>query len=57
MIRMSCWFADYRGQIAASAEIAAFEWFTYADRERSAPVDRIIFDDLRERGLLAPGST
>jgi len=27
-------------------------WLSYADRERSAPVDKIIFDWLRERGEL-----
>jgi 8-oxo-dGTP diphosphatase len=36
----------------ACAEIEEYVWLTYADRERSAPVDRIIFDWLRERGEL-----
>jgi 8-oxo-dGTP pyrophosphatase MutT (NUDIX family) len=51
-IRMPCYAADYEGTLAASAEIAEYAWLTYADRERSAPVDRIIFDWLHERGEL-----
>jgi 8-oxo-dGTP diphosphatase len=52
VIRMPCYAAEYDGSLAASAEIEEFVWLTYADRERSAPVDRIIFDWLHERGEL-----
>jgi 8-oxo-dGTP diphosphatase len=51
-IVMPCYEAGYSGVLQASAEIAEFFWLTYADRGRSAPVDQIIFDWLRERGLL-----
>ena len=51
-IHMACYAGEYEGQLAASAEIAEFAWLTYADRERVAPVDKIIFDWLRERGEL-----
>jgi 8-oxo-dGTP pyrophosphatase MutT (NUDIX family) len=51
-IRMSCYDAEYEGSLRASAEIAEFVWLSYADRERVAPVDKIIFDWLRERGEL-----
>lgn len=51
-IRMACYDADYAGELRASAEIEEFVWLTYADRERCAPVDKIIFDWLRERGEL-----
>jgi 8-oxo-dGTP diphosphatase len=51
-IVMACYDADYVGELRASAEIDEFFWLTYADRERSAPVDRIIFDWLHERGAL-----
>lgn len=52
VIRMSCYAAEYAGRLEASAEIEEFVWLTYADRERTAPVDRIIFDQLHERGEL-----
>ena len=52
IIQMSCYAADYEGTLAPSAEIEEFAWLTYADRDRVAPVDQIIFDWLRERGEL-----
>jgi 8-oxo-dGTP diphosphatase len=51
-IHMSCYDADYEGTLAASAEIEEFVWLSYADRDRVAPVDQIIFDWLRDRGQL-----
>ena len=51
-IRMACYAGDYEGELRASAEIDEFIWLTYADRDRCAPVDKIIFDWLRERGEL-----
>jgi 8-oxo-dGTP diphosphatase len=51
-IVMPCYEARFTGELCASAEIEEFFWLTYADRARSAPVDQIIFDWLRERGDL-----
>jgi ADP-ribose pyrophosphatase YjhB (NUDIX family) len=53
LIRMSCYTADFTGTLAASSEIAEFAWLSHADRERSSPVDQVIFDWLHERGELA----
>jgi len=50
---MTCYAADYDGELRASAEIEEYVWLTYADRELCAPVDRIIFDWLRDRGELS----
>ncbi|MFF0488471.1 NUDIX domain-containing protein [Nocardia sp. NPDC004068] len=54
LVRMACYTADHTGTITASSEIAEIAWFTYADRDRVPPVDRVLFDDLVARGLL-PG--
>ena len=51
-IKMACYDAEYAGELLASAEVEKYVWLSYADRERCAPVDRIIFDWLRERGEL-----
>jgi 8-oxo-dGTP diphosphatase len=51
-IHMPCYTGDFDGELRASAEIAEFAWLCYADRERVAPVDKIIFDWLRDRGEL-----
>jgi 8-oxo-dGTP diphosphatase len=53
LIRMVCYMAEYDGELQASAEIAEYVWLAYADRDQCAPVDRIIFDWLHERGELA----
>jgi 8-oxo-dGTP diphosphatase len=51
-IHMACYAADFDGELRANAEVEEFRWLTYADRERVAPVDKIIFDWLRGRGEL-----
>jgi 8-oxo-dGTP pyrophosphatase MutT (NUDIX family) len=53
LVRMTCYAAPYRGELAPAAEIEEMAWFNYRDWERSAPVDKMIFAHLRERGLLA----
>ncbi|SDT00783.1 NUDIX hydrolase [Actinoplanes derwentensis] len=45
-VRMTCYTADYVGQLRASSEIEEFAWLTYADRGRVSPVDQLIFDRL-----------
>ncbi|MEU0792365.1 NUDIX domain-containing protein [Amycolatopsis sp. NPDC005961] len=53
VVRMTCFTADYTGTLAASSEIEEIAWLGYADRERVSPVDKIIFDHLRETGRLS----
>jgi 8-oxo-dGTP diphosphatase len=52
VVRMSCYTGDYRGTLAPSSEIEEVVWLSYADRDRVAPVDQLIFDDLRAAGRL-----
>ncbi|VVJ15406.1 putative MutT family protein [Amycolatopsis camponoti] len=52
VVRMTCFTADYTGTLAASSEIEEIAWLGYADRERVSPVDKIIFDHLRDAGSL-----
>ncbi|GAB3982340.1 NUDIX domain-containing protein [Actinoallomurus acanthiterrae] len=51
-VRMTCYTGDYQGTLAPSSEIEEVVWLSYADRDRVAPVDQIIFDDLRAAGRL-----
>lgn len=48
---MACYDTKYTGTLRACVEIEESVWLAYADRERSAPVDKIIFDWLRERRI------
>lgn len=52
LVRMTCYAADYRGTLRPDNEIAELAWLGHPDRHRVSPVDQLIFDHLRERGLL-----
>lgn len=52
LVRMSCYTADHHGTLAASSEIEELDWLRYADIDRVAPVDQLLFDDLRADGWL-----
>lgn len=52
IVRMTCYTAEFTGELQASSEIQDLAYYTSAQRDIVGPVDQIIFDDLREKGLL-----
>ncbi len=52
IVRMTCYTGDCIGTLAPAEEIEEIAWFTYADREKTAPVDKIILDWLKERDMI-----
>ncbi|WP_327590038.1 NUDIX domain-containing protein [Nonomuraea sp. NBC_00507] len=52
IVRMICYTARHQGTPTPSSEIDEVVWLTYADRDRVAPVDQIIFDQLHRTGRL-----
>lgn len=52
MVRMTCYTADYDGVLTPSSEIQDIAYYTYAQREIVGPVDQLIFDDLKSKGVL-----
>ena len=52
IVRMTCYTADYHGELRASNEVAEIVWLTHADRHRVSPVDQVIFDHLHDAGSL-----
>jgi 8-oxo-dGTP diphosphatase len=52
VVRMSCYYGDYRGTLSASSEIEEMAWFSYGDRPLVPPVDQLLFDDLKASGEL-----
>lgn len=52
LVRMTCYTAEFEGEARPANEIAEVCWFSHEDKERSSAVDQIIFDDLKEKGLL-----
>ena len=49
---MTCYLADYQGDLKPDAEIEELAWFTYADKEKSSVVDQIIFDHLKNHNFI-----
>lgn len=52
LVRMTCYMADFTGSLKADSEIAEIVWLTYSDFEKISPVDKLIFNDLKQKGLL-----
>lgn len=52
LVKMTCYTADYSGKIEASAEIEEVNWLKYADNDKISEVDKLIFNDLKEKYLL-----
>ena len=52
IVKMTCYTAEYSGELKADSEIAEIVWLTTEDIESVSPVDKLIFADLHEKGLL-----
>ncbi|WP_249714830.1 NUDIX hydrolase [Rhizomonospora bruguierae] len=52
VVRMTCYSADYVGQLRAASEIEEVAWLRYADRDRVSAVDKLIFDHLKDQDSL-----
>lgn len=52
IVRMTCYQADYKGELQPSSEIQDIAYYTYAQRNFVGPVDQLIFDDLKQKGLI-----
>jgi ADP-ribose pyrophosphatase YjhB (NUDIX family) len=52
MVRMTCYTAEYEGELTASAEVAELDWFDYSKRDIVSPVNQLIFDDLKAKNLI-----
>lgn len=52
IVKMTCYTAEYSGELKADSEIAEIVWLTTSDIESVSPVDKLIFADLKAKGLL-----
>jgi 8-oxo-dGTP diphosphatase len=52
-VRMTCYLADFEGELRPASEIAEIVWLTYADRSRVSAVSQLIFDTLHAMNRLA----
>lgn len=53
VVKMSCYTADYKGELKEDSEISKIVWLTYNDLDKISPVDKLIFEDLHNKGLLS----
>lgn len=53
IVQMTCYTADYKGELTPAAEIEKMAWLTSStDPATLSPVDRIIFAYLRDHNLI-----
>lgn len=52
MVRMTCYTAGYSGTLSPAAEIGKMDYFGFEKKELCSPVDHLIFDDLKAKGLI-----
>ncbi|TYP72357.1 NUDIX hydrolase [Paenibacillus methanolicus] len=51
-VRLTCYAADADGELRPASEIEEIVWLTYADRERVSAASHLLFDRLKQDGLL-----
>lgn len=51
-VKMTCYTAQYQGELKPNSEIQEMIWLSEADKDKVSPVDRLILQDLKEKGLL-----
>jgi 8-oxo-dGTP diphosphatase len=52
IVRMTCYEADFDGELHPSAEVERMAFVNYDWKERSSDVDKLIFDDLKAKNLI-----
>ena len=51
-VKMTCYSGNYLGEVSASSEIEEIRWFKYSDKDQVVGVDKLIFEHLKQNGLL-----
>ena len=49
---MTCYTAEFEGNLEPCSEIEEIKWLSYSDRNEVSEVDKLIFDFLKETGEL-----
>lgn len=52
IVRMTCYEAEFEGELTSSAEVAELAFVDYGWKDQSSDVDKLIFDDLKARNLI-----
>lgn len=52
MVKMICYTASYTGTLVPSAEVVKMAYLTHSQKNLCSAVDKLIFEDLKEKGLI-----
>lgn len=52
LVKMTCYMADFDGDLKANSEIQEIRWLNYSDLDIISPVDKLIFEDLHNKNYL-----
>ena len=52
IVQMTCYVADFEGKLKPANEIDRCDYFPYSRKEETSAVDHLIFDDLKNKGLI-----
>lgn len=52
VVRMTCYEAEFDGEMQPSAEVEEIAFVGYDWKDKSSPVDVLIFEDLKAKGLI-----
>ena len=53
MVKMTCYSAEFTGEVQASAEIEEVKWVAYGDEVKCSAVTQIILDYLKQQRMIA----
>ena len=53
LVKMTCYIAEFKGELKASSEIQEMKWLDYSNLDvKISPVDELIFKDLFKKKLI-----
>lgn len=52
IVQITCYMAGFKGDPVPDSEVEEIAWLAYEDKEKTSLVDQLLFDHLREKGLL-----
>ncbi|MEN9328809.1 MAG: hypothetical protein RI947_1617 [Candidatus Parcubacteria bacterium] len=52
IVKITCYTADFKGELKPAAEIEELGWFSLDDKDRTSVTGRLILNDLKDKGLI-----
>lgn len=51
-VRITCYSADYSGELKPNTEIEELSWFSYNEKNKTTITGRLVFEDLKNKDLI-----